>query len=297
MKPIINVFVLFILIFITGCDKEFNPVTEPQEEMVVVGILNSKDEPQYIKIQKSYSQLNSDTSEKTLRNLNVTLVENTSTVYDFVDTTISGVSNYSVYYNKNFRTKKTVYYIEVYGNGYPDVYATAMMPSNVGNVIYEDNYLSVILSSKAYSYTYEYHIYIDFNQPSGENSISKRCEVPIGININGKDTSFTYPELDKVKRTSDDTVKISYDNFSYAMSKIKGSVAGDNLGEFKCFVVFTTIEANLLKYLFGGFNDSYTVRLDQPNWSNLIDGEGVFGAVSFDSIEVIDILPNLKRGK
>jgi hypothetical protein len=294
MKKIVNISIFFVLIYIIGCNDEFDPVTEYDEKIVLVGILNNKDEPQYIKVQKSYSDLNTDDNLKKT-SCYLELIENTNTLYEFYILIIPEISDYFVLYNSDFRTKKTVYYAEVIQKGDILAYATTTMPSNLGEATYKNNSLTVVLSSKDYSYTYEYHVYIDYKVTSGTDSISKRYEVPIGFNISGdgKDTSLVFPELEKKLRTADDTVKIPNNHFIYAMSKLLESVAGNHLLEIKCFVVFTTIEANLVDYLFRGFNDNYSVRLDQPNWTNVVGGEGIFGAVSYDSIDVSTALPGL----
>jgi hypothetical protein len=54
--------------------------------------------------------------------------------------------------------------------------------------------------------------------------------------------------------------------------------------------ILTQVEANLYNYysLANGFLDPYSVREDQPDFSNIVGGFGVFGAIVEDSV-VVDI--------
>jgi hypothetical protein len=50
----------------------------------------------------------------------------------------------------------------------------------------------------------------------------------------------------------------------------------------------TQVEENLYKYynLANGFQDPYSIRTDQPDFSNIQGGLGIFGAMTLDSVRV-----------
>jgi hypothetical protein len=292
MKTGTFVFICLIALLISGCKKEdFNPVEGFQDKIAVMGILNNQNDIKFIKIQRTYNKVNSPNSEKQLNNLKVELLENNSIVYTFRDTTIEGVSNYSIYYNK-MRTKKARYALVITDEKYPVVYATSFFPGNGGTATQAEKGLFITLSPGHYDYTFDYHIYIFYEQQTSEGWINKQYEVPVKITIpdNLKDTLIEYPEISKERREKVDTLTVNYANFDYAMSKIKESAGSESLKSFKYCVVFTTLDYNLYDYYFKGFNDKYSIRLDVPDWTNVINGDGVFGMVSMDTIKISDML-------
>jgi hypothetical protein len=54
--------------------------------------------------------------------------------------------------------------------------------------------------------------------------------------------------------------------------------------------ILTQVETNLYKYykIANGFQDPYSIREDQPDFTNIVGGVGVFGAMVEDSV-VVDL--------
>jgi hypothetical protein len=130
--------------------------------------------------------------------------------------------------------------------------------------------------------------------------VNKQLEVPIQIIISQnpkytytsqKDTLLIYPQISKERALGERKQQVDYTCFDYAISKIYESAQGDSLKAFKGFVFFTAIDFNLYGRIFSGFYDKYSVRLDQPDKSTIVDGEGIFGSIYFDSTEILNVLP------
>ena len=49
--------------------------------------------------------------------------------------------------------------------------------------------------------------------------------------------------------------------------------------------MYVVLDWNLTYYMQSvkGYDDPYTVRLDKPDWTNIVNGYGVFGAIRLDS--------------
>jgi hypothetical protein len=305
MKKTINIFIIMIILFIYGCKKDdFDPVKNYEDKMVIMGILNNNSNIQFIKIQKTYEEQTTNGSEKTLKNLKVQVIENASAIYTFRDTIIPGVTNYAVYYNKDLKIQPGLgYSLEIDDEKYQLVCATAIAPYPNYSITYKNNLVVLILNSGSlfaeYNYTYEYHIYYEYLQKTNNEWLYKRMEVPIQINISDKtgDTTVIYPTQPKEKILTIDSIKVPYSNFAYTVSKINDAAGGDSIKSLSRFVYFTTVETNLYGYLFKGFTDKYSIRLDQPDWSNVLNGEGVFGIICTDSRYLYSDTPILgKRG-
>jgi hypothetical protein len=52
--------------------------------------------------------------------------------------------------------------------------------------------------------------------------------------------------------------------------------------------ILTQVEPNLYMYynLANGFQDEFSIRTDQPDYSNIQGGFGVFGAMTVDTVRV-----------
>lgn len=56
----------------------------------------------------------------------------------------------------------------------------------------------------------------------------------------------------------------------------------------RALVLMTQVERNLYTYVkvVNGFQDAYSIRTDQPDYTNIVGGHGIFGAMVEDSLSV-----------
>jgi hypothetical protein len=285
MRMRIFVILIILITFFCGCKKDdFNPVVGFEDKLVVFAVFNTWGSGQYIRIQKTFYDINTPDNQKAIKGSRIEVLENNGKVYVFKDTAVSTFNNYSTYYNKDLLPRPgSTYTMIIYNDNYPITYGTVMIPYGIGaGVTYKKDSVTFSLVSPSNSYSADYHMYIIYSQKSGAQWYTQKREVPIIVEISsdGKDTSEIFPS-GVVGETSDDA-KISYpfNNFYYTLRKIKDIAGSDSVKDFRCWFYIYSMDANLYNYLYKGSNVKYSVRLDQPDWSNIINGNGVFGAVT-----------------
>jgi hypothetical protein len=292
LKLFITMFSLLILF--SGCKRdEFNPVVGFEDKLVVFSIFDTWSTGQYIRVQKTFNDINATNSRKILKGLRIEVLENNNMTYVFKDTNVSTYENYSTYYNKDLVPRPgSTYTLMIYNENYPITYGTVMIPYGIGaGVTYQKNSVSLSLASSRYSYSADYHMYISYSQKIDGRWYAKKREVPLIIDVsgNGIDTLEIFPS-GIIGETSDETkITYPYENFYYALRKIKSIAGIDNVKDFKCWLYMYSMDGNLYNYLYKGSSIKYSIRLDQPDWSNIINGNGVFGAVTLGYFS----LPNI----
>jgi hypothetical protein len=129
----------------------------------------------------------------------------------------------------------------------------------------------------------------------GERQL-RRVEVPMRIRrtTDGVVYEKIYPKLQR--RTSSETsrnqgseyVGFQHDAYLQTLNDIAVAYVRFNPVRKNVIFVLTQTEANLYNYfnIVNGFQDDITIRTDQPDFSSIDGGVGVFGAMSVDSLVV-----------
>ncbi|MEX1274859.1 MAG: hypothetical protein WEE20_02935, partial [Bacteroidota bacterium] len=135
-------------------------------------------------------------------------------------------------------------------------------------------------------------MYIDYEVRFNDAWSPQRTEVPKEVVDAGEERRFVYPQL--VRRT---TVPVSarslnaesvvFTNSAYeaVLQQLFNDYGSENLRFSKVVLILTQVDANLYTYynLANGFQDEFSIRTDQPDYSNIQGGYGVFGAMTEDS--------------
>ena len=123
----------------------------------------------------------------------------------------------------------------------------------------------------------------------GPNLARKRLEVPTGTAPTGfQQAQFTYPTLER--RTSQSLLNAFFPRDIY-VAFLKGLASQyESFQIISATFILTQVETNLYKYykIANGFQDPYSIREDQPDFTNIVGGVGVFGAMVEDSV-VVDL--------
>jgi hypothetical protein len=139
---------------------------------------------------------------------------------------------------------------------------------------------------------YVVRLYLDYLARVGSDWVHKRDEVPTSV-LSASDTTvqYNYPKL--TRRSSD--VSQPYVNVHFPIAvytafftKIVDQYGSDGYKMLTATYVLSQVEANLYKYynLANGFQDEFSIRTDQPDYSNIEGGLGIFGAMTVDSVQV-----------
>ena len=314
MKPTIIVLagLGFLLALLGGCDNSFDPRGPYQKQFVVYSVLTNRADTQYVRVFTTYNPSGLDPAENTsdtyVRKASVTLTDD-STTYKLRDTTITRLdkSRYAddigayVAYPFRMRFGKT-YRLAIASNegnvsarvSVPD--AGLLIPNNAYILkspgLYGTQDITVTIKVSPVTSGYVVRLYLDYLVLAGGAWVQKRDEIPVAT-LSGSDTTvkYNYPRLER--RTTDVSqpyivvhfpISIYTQYFSSLVTRY-GSGGYRLLG---ATYSLTQVEANLYKYynLANGFQDQYSIRTDQPDYSNIQGGLGVFGAMTIDSARV-----------
>lgn len=135
---------------------------------------------------------------------------------------------------------------------------------------------------------YILRLYVEFDVKLGSGVVHIRTEVPKAVRPGGEaGYEFAYPIM--VRRITDrylvyEIVYFTLDAYKALLQDLEtkyGEIQLTN-GTF----ILTQVESNLYKYynLANGFQDDFSIRTDLPDYSNVVGGFGVFGAMRDDSV-------------
>jgi hypothetical protein len=310
---IVTILILGLLLFLlSGCENSFDPRGPYQKQLVVYSILSNSADSQYVRVFTTYNPSGVDPTEVTadtyVRKAAVTLIDD-STTYKLRDTSITRVdkSRYSddigayIAYPCHLRLGKTYTLSVVSDQG--NVSATVsvphagyLLPNNPFILKAPDRYgnedITVTIGISPLARGYVVRLYLDYLVRVGADWVHKRDEIPTSIlSASGASVQYNYPKL--TRRTSD--VSQPYVNvhfpitvYSAFFASIVSQYGSDGYQIVSATYVLTQVEANLYKYynLANGFQDEFSIRTDQPDYTNIQGGLGIFGAMTVDSVHV-----------
>jgi len=310
---IIGLFVLGgFLALISGCENSFDPRGPYQKRLVVYSILSNSSDSQYVRVFTTYNPAGFDPAEVTadtyVRNAVVTLADD-STTYNLRDTTIARVDKNRypddigayIAYPWRMRVGKT-YRLSIASDqgsasatvGVPD--AGLLLPNNPFILKAPDRYdnedVTVTIKVSPLTRGFVVRLYLDYLVRIGTDWVHKRDEIPTSVlSVSGTSVQYNYPRL--MRRTSGVsqpyiTVHFPITVYSTYFTRIVDQYGTDGYKMLTATYMLTQVEANLYKYynLANGFQDEFSIRTDQPDYSNIQGGLGVLGAMTVDSVRV-----------
>jgi hypothetical protein len=298
-----------VLLAITGCDNSFDPRGPYEKKLVVYSVLSNRSDSQYVRIYSTYNPTGynplENTTDAQVRNAKVTITDDSAT-YTLKQTIIprddrsrygSDIVAYSAY---PCRLRPAKQYslaitsdqgnvtgaVSVPGRG--SVYNnTPLVFTSPSTHIY-DIPVSVNLSSGAQAFLVR--LYIDYNVWDGHGLVHMRSEVPWAGDTTGNSNQFIYPSLSRRPSGGWESFNIAYRHGIYMGLY---TYLEHQYGAFairSATFILTQVETNLYNYysIANGFQDPYSIREDLPDYSNIVGGFGVFGAMVEDSL-VVDL--------
>jgi hypothetical protein len=312
LKSAVLVFLGLIIALINGCDTSFDPRGQYQKSLVVYSILSNRSDTQYVRVYTTYNPSGFDpgenTTDATVRNAAVVLTDD-STTYRLRDTLITRVdkSRYTndlgsyATYHCQLRPGKT--YRLTVASDQGNVQAAVNVPGrgllipNNSFVLqapdkYVTEYISVTIQISPLTQGYIVRLYIDYEVKVGLDWVYQREEIPSSVvSGSGSDAQYDYPRL--TRRLTDINQPIVNIYFplpiyNAVFKRIVSQYGTDGFRLKSATYILTQVEANLYKYfnIVNGFQDQYSIRTDQPDFSNIQGGFGVFGAMTEDSVRV-----------
>jgi hypothetical protein len=307
--------VLFVVIF-TGCESPFTPKGPYTDRMVVYGILTNRCDTQYVRVYSTYDPAGSDprthTSDNALLNANI-LVGNGAVPFRFQQEFIPRLdkSRYTddilVYDSYPFKleTGKT-YSLSVTTENYSPATSTVTVPKSgriqVLNAYIlngggsEDEQLVIFGWIRELTYGVLMRLFFIYDVLEGNSWVTHREEIPNGIFTKDDGSNiFFFPIL--ARRMTSDLIKDKEENETFVFARrayfaslgaIYARYPARGVHVKQALLVLTQVEQNLYTYskLANGFQDPYSIRTDQPDYTNIAGGRGIFGAMVDDSMYV-----------
>jgi Domain of unknown function (DUF4249) len=281
--------VVITLIF-GACDNSFSPKTDFTEELIVFAVLDNTSPVQVVHLSTTYDAELGNIGASRGREIDSARVEirEGGELYVFLDTLIERPdgTHYRVWYYPDLQAKPNKQYrLKVEVEGFPTATADLRVPSSpqvdmqvkhtrlfIDSIRLYSNANFFIVQPKGYFYRLE----LKYNDSLDGKPFEIRREVPIG-QLNGSQ-ELIYPSVGR--QTSQ-----SYTKF-HIVNTLR-SITTDKTKFYKVGAVGTmyAIGPDFYNYfkLVRGFDDPSSVRLDLPDYTNINDARGVFGAVYRDT--------------
>jgi len=289
IKKIVSI--LFIILFFTSCNDDFDIVKDYHEQLVVFLVLDNRADKQIIKIQKLQNDVGLSDNNKVLKDLSVRLIDTYGVAHYFKDTVLNGVNNFNVLFVDSLDLKEGTYSLFV--NSGNKLYAWSNVTVRAPQLIYVSSfneYYKINISKSASSRGVLVKSFVCFDRVDNGITTSDMMEIPSKFSVNGTDTTEIYPAVEKSDYSDNKSTEIfiGYDAIVYTKQKIinRYHIESKDIKKIKIFSF--SYDWNLYEYImsYKGYSDPYSVRLDRPNYSNIIFGNGVFGAIRVDSTEI-----------
>ena len=300
---------------LVSCDSEFNPKGPYAERMVIYSILMTRTDTQYVRLYTTYDPPAFDPLEipedRVIRNATV-VVRQGATAVQFRDTVVARgdparygetVPAYMAYPFSVVGSQ--TYSLTIESPTHGSLTATTTMPGK-GDVTVLNPFVlrspqsfneNIIVSPRITppARGFLLRMYMDFEVRFNGTWFPRRVEVPKEVVDAGEERRFVYPQL--VRRTTVPTsagslnaesVVFTRSAYEAVLQELFNDYGSENLRFSKIVLILTQVDENLYVYynVANGFQDEFSIRTDQPDYSNIQGGFGVFGAMTEDSTSI-----------
>jgi hypothetical protein len=304
-KHLFFVAVLSMIVVYSGCENNFSPIGDYRKQLAVYGILSSRSDSQFVRVYTTYNFYAEPATDAGVRGARVAMTVD-STTYGFTETTIprDDTTRYSsaivAYVNFPERLRRGKIYSLAVNSDQGNATATVAVPGygyvyNFTPGVFEaprltSDSISVEIGLSSATLGYMVRLFINFDTWDGEDtvhSVHRRLEVPFvgdSLMTRGK---YAYPTLLR-RLYAGFNVIFGHDAY---LGVYKQQIEGLYKRHFRltsATFILTQVESNLYNYynVVNGFRDPYSIRMDQPDFTNIVGGVGIFGAMVEDSVVV-----------
>jgi len=303
-------------LLINGCDNTFDPKGTFKDEVVVFSILNLKEPRQYVRVYSTYDTPGFDPlvirADSPLDDAVVTIHDQAipGVRYSFVDTTIARLdtTRYSTPIHSHVSTSfqpvaGRTYVLTVTSPTRGSFTATTVVPTQT---IFEIMNAFVLREPSRFPNTpIAVRIYITYQTKGyvmrflvkykytldGIDHI-ETLEVPTLVSDSDAGQKKTYATLTRRKTNpsvftqASEVVEFDYQAYNITLTEIRQKYGDKSLFFQEALFILTQVETNLYNYysVVSGFQDEYSIRTDQPDFSNINGGVGLFGGRTTDTL-------------
>jgi len=302
-----------LCVLASACEQPFSPKGSFKEELVVYAILSNVADVQYVRVYRTYDPPGFDPfghlTDNQVTGAQVTMSED-QTVIAFRDTqivrndTIRYLAPIDAYVAAPFRALKgKSYALEVQTLDGISTTAKIRLP-DAGSIVVS-NMSALVAPSASTLTTIAFAMYISpfakgfilkfnlrFESLEGGIWVARQREVPLAIVLTaeGKEERY-FPTLTRSPGGETTYTLVSQQFKIHAYQTIIGEIYRDHGGSVRftsAGFVLTQVEPALYNYygIANGFRDPNTIRVDEPDFTNIAGGVGVFGGFVQDTLVV-----------
>jgi hypothetical protein len=299
---------LALLVCLPACNQPFDPKGPFEEKLVVYSILLNDQDLQFVRVYSNYDVHGFDpfqnTTDRAIPDAHV-IASGPGSTYSFRDTLLprQDTSRYDTpiaAYVTSWRPEPgKTYTLTVSADGLGSTSATVTLPQRSSIRIFSDTLqldiaegdtlivLGGTISPLATGYSGQ--LLIEYTALSGSQSIEQRVEVPTTI----EDQDFQTAVYPAVRRVTDVSLGVPYlfvkfQKAAYVavLTKVYKDSRYTKITFKRAIFRFLQAEQNFFDYynVVRHSRDPLSIRLDEPDLTNLSSGFGVFGGCTIDSL-------------
>jgi len=303
---------------ILGCDEPFTPKGEFREEIVAYSIVSNLSDTHFARLYRTYNPPGYDPFEQTSDNsISGALIQITDGFNQWVyrDTVIARAdsSRYTspigAYVISSFQpTRGMQYSLQIQPPGGQTMTATLRFPEqgfisfyrNSGGVSQPrsvaDRYMGVRATIPTITKGYMIRFHVTFDALENSVWVPHEIEIPYFINNVGlPEEQYEYYGLTRSFDGSGTPGTVvthiadfNLDSYLIVIGRLYSQYGSGGVRFKKGILTLTQVEQQLYSYynISRGFRDPNSIRVDEPDYSNIRGGAGVFGGFSVDSLIV-----------
>jgi hypothetical protein len=304
---------LFILLGLLSCEVPFDPKGDFLNRVVVFGVLSPQKTVHVVRISTTYDPPEFDplgnTNSNQVSNATVTITVNAvattlrDSAFQRTDTGRYQDSIRAFVYTPGSIQRGVPYSLSADVPGYGTLTATTTPPSQ--GIIEIESSSRPTLTNPDVNRTdvmffaipannaegHAIRVFLEYEVPTLSPGVLVREEVPL-FTTNYQDCltfDAVYPQVRRRQQVAGREIwMLPHLSYQRAILKIIKSHEGHVVNFKRVVVAMIQADKHLYSYfsLVGGFRDEFSIRVDEPNYSNIDGGLGFFGSFTADSLSV-----------
>ena len=303
-----------LLITVIACNQPFDPRAPYQDRLVVYSVLSNDRDQQYLRLSTTYQSSNFNplevTNDPTLNGATISLAQVPGPTILFRDTVLARVdtSRYTdslrVYVASLRPDYSTVYLLTVSAPGGLRATGALHLPakaylSYTGTSVlrtpadFEKGLISVYTTLSDLAGGYVVRMLLQYTISDGLTTFEELREVPIEYRTEVAPDGTVSLNLNKpvfptLRRVQSIAITTQFGSFQYVntLQDVQKQYLGKSITFERAIFLVMQADPNFFKYysVTNGFQDSVSIRLDQPLYSNISGGTGLFGGYMVDTL-------------
>jgi hypothetical protein len=290
--------VVCLLLFGVGCNEPFSPKGPFQQRFVAYSVLNAQSDTQFVLLYLNYNPPGFDPHAVTTVKYDTSAqltVSSASRSFNFYDTLLA--PSLHAFVNQSFRPQPgTAYFLHV-SSQYGTVTASTAMPARgtlsvpnqstllFANTVPDKNVeVDATLGPETRGFLIRFILVYGL---ASDTAFVGQSEIPISyVQSTAGLSSPVFPQL---QRTFDPNPIVTFPVNNYLQ------IIAGLTDQFKTKIItkqvkffLVQVDAGLYNYynVVSGFQDPYSIRTDNPDYTNIQNGFGVFGSFNVDSLVI-----------